>query len=504
MLRQMRYLQKHRSRENLMWCHDAAPVNRRAAITIGALSVCGLGMNHLAGLRSAVGADSQGKKTASAGRAKACIFIFLSGGLAQHDSFDMKPGAPDNIRGEFSPIATATPGIQICEHLPLLAARSQKWALCRSLTHPSNDHSLAHHIMLTGRTQVPPGFSPNSPSRSDFPSIASVVGAVAPGNARRNNLPPSVVLPERLVHYSGRIIPGQHSGEMGPEYDPWFVNASPFHATSYGAFPQFTFDHQDRGNPDGRIFQAPQLTLPEGLGMREVSGRLELLDTLKSQQLQLAGAAETEQFDRMREGAISLLTDQSIQRALDVTKMDDKTLDSYGRNSFGWSLLMARQLVAAGVSLVQVNLGNDETWDTHGNAFPHLKERLFPPTDKALSALLDDLSASGLLDETLIVMAGEFGRTPKITLLPQHYKLPGRDHWGAVQSVWFAGAGVQGGTVIGRSDAIGAYPADHPVTPEDFAATIYSCLGIPRIAAWHDSLNRPHQIYYGEPIAGLL
>jgi uncharacterized protein (DUF1501 family) len=192
-----------------------------------------------------------------------------------------------------------------------------------------------------------------------------------------------------------------------------------------------------------------------------------------------------------------------VHQALDVTKADDATLDRYGRNSFGWSLLMARRLVAAGVSLVQVNLGNDETWDTHGNAFPHLKDKLLPPTDRALSALLDDLDATGELDETLIVMAGEFGRTPKISLLPQHYKLPGRDHWGAVQSVLFAGGGVRGGNVVGKSDAKGAFPAESPVTPENFAATIYHALGIPATAVWRDAADRPHSIYHGEPIAGL-
>jgi uncharacterized protein (DUF1501 family) len=175
----------------------------------------------------------------------------------------------------------------------------------------------------------------------------------------------------------------------------------------------------------------------------------------------------------------------------------------YGKNSFGWSLLMARRLVESGVNLVQINLGNDETWDTHGNAFPHLKENLFPPTDRALSALLDDLNESGLLDSTLIVMAGEFGRTPKITLLPSHYKLPGRDHWGAVQSVFLAGGGIQGGRVIGASDDIGAYPETDPQRPENFAATIYQSLGLPQTVAWHDELGRPHHVYHSDPIPGL-
>jgi uncharacterized protein (DUF1501 family) len=156
------------------------------------------------------------------------------------------------------------------------------------------------------------------------------------------------------------------------------------------------------------------------------------------------------------------------------------------------------------VNLVQVNLGNDETWDTHGNAFPHLKNALLPPTDRAVSALLDDLHSTGELDETLVVMAGEFGRTPQITLLPSHYKLPGRDHWGAVQSVFFAGGGVRGGNVVGKSDSHGAYPSELPVKPENFAATIYHALGIPSTAVWKDAADRPHHIYQGEPIAGLV
>jgi hypothetical protein len=412
----------------------------------------------------------------------------------------MKPDAPENVRGEFRPIATRTPGLQICEHLPMLAERSESWALCRSLTHGSNEHSAAHHIMLTGRSGLPTGFSPNQPSRTDYPAIAALAGyATTP----RNNLPPAVVLPEHLVHTSGRIIPGQDAGEMGPQHDPWKIQASPFHSTAYGAFPQFSFDHQQRGKPDPRIFQAPQLNLPEGLGLRRIQGRLELLETLRHQRQSLAGFAETQQLDRHRQGAVSLLTDPSVHTALDVTRADQRQLDRYGHNSFGWSLLMARQLVSAGVNLIQVNLGNDESWDTHGNAFPHLKDKLLPPTDRAVSALLDDLAASGELDETLVVMASEFGRTPTITLLDKHYKLPGRDHWGAVQSVWFAGGGVRGGNVIGASDAIGAYPTQQPVKPENFAATIYHALGIPATAVWQDAQDRPHHIYQGQPIAGL-
>ncbi|MCA9192947.1 MAG: DUF1501 domain-containing protein [Planctomycetales bacterium] len=478
------------------WQH--AQSSRRGALQAGAIGILGMGMNHLAGLRQAYAADG----VAPSGKAKSCIYVFLSGGLSQHDSFDMKPNAPDNIRGEFRPVATRTVGLQICEHLPRLANCSHLWSLCRSLTHGSNEHSAAHHIMLTGHTELPTGFNPSNPRRADFASIAAVAG-YALRQKQQNNLPTAVVLPERLVHNTGRVIPGQHSGPMGPQHDPWLIEASPFHGTSYGAFPEFAFDHQDRGDPDQRLFQAPQLTTPDGHALQSVRGRLALLESLRIQRHNLTVHAQVENFDRLRQGAVTLLTDSTVHRALDVGRADPKQLDRYGRNSFGWSLLMARQLVTAGVSLVQVNLGNDETWDTHGNAFPHLKNNLFPPTDQALSALLEDLNSTGELDETLIVVAGEFGRTPQITLLEKAYKLPGRDHWGAVQSVMFAGGGVVGGNVIGKSDSQGAYPDEQPVTPENFAATIYDALGIPATAAWYDAEDRPHRIYHGEPIAGL-
>jgi hypothetical protein len=467
-------------------------MSRRTAVQAGAVGLLGLGMNHLEALRAA----SQLR-----GTARTCIYIFLSGGLSQHDSFDLKPHAPDTIRGEFQPISTRTPGIEICEHLPMLAERSHLWALCRSLTHQSNDHSAGHHIMLTGRTEMPPGFSSSVPNERNWPSIAAVAGAVT---QRRNNLPPAVVLPEKLVHYSKRIIPGQFAGQMGPQRDPWFIEASPFHSTSYGAYPEYQFDHQERGHADNRVFQAPNLSLSHGMTQSAFTKRIDLLSQLEHQRQFLDAHAEIDEFDRYRAGVISLLSDPKVKQAFDVTNADAKTQDRYGRNSFGWSLLMARRLVESGVNLVQVNLGNDETWDTHGNAFPHLKEKLFPPTDRAVSALLDDLADAGMLDETLIVMAGEFGRTPKISLLPQHYALPGRDHWGAVQTVFFAGGGIRGGTVIGASDKKGAYPAEDPQKPENMAATIYESLGLPQTAAWYDALGRPHHIYYGSPIEGLV
>jgi hypothetical protein len=473
-------------------------VSRRAAVQAGAIGLLGLGMNHVDGLRAM--AATNDAAAAGTPKAKSVIYIFLSGGLAQHDSFDMKPNAPDTIRGEFKPIATRTPGIQICEHLPMLAERSQQWALCRSMAHPHPDHSGGHLLMLTGRSQLPIGFNASKPRPGDWPSIAAVAGAVCPP---RNNIPPSVVLPEVLIHREGRIIPGQFAGEMGEHRNPMFVSYVRFNPEHYGAWPEYGFHHaRGREKPAGLKFEAPNLSLAQGMDAARFHERLDLLGTIGKQQAKLERAAENENFDRHRQRAISLLADRKTQRAFNVDDADPKVLDRYGRNTFGWSLLIARQLVESGVRLVQVNLGNDETWDTHGNAFPHLKDYLFPPTDRAVSALLDDLADRGLLDSTLIVMAGEMGRTPKISTLPQHYAKPGRDHWGT-QTVFFAGGGVRGGTVIGSTDKNGAYPAANPQKPENMAATIYQALGIPRELAWHDSTGRPHFVYHGDPIEGL-
>lgn len=468
-------------------------IARRTAVQAGSIGILGLGMNHVTGLQAMARAAAAGPTPSF----KACIYIFLSGGLGQHDSFDPKPAAPAEIRGEFRAISTAVSGLQICEHLPGLALRSNLWSVCRSLGHTTNDHSAGHHMMLTGRSDLPPGFNPSVPRGQDWPCIAAVAGALTPP---RNNLPTAAVLPEQLVHYSGRIIPGQFAGIMGNRRNPWFIEASPFHSTSYGAYPSHQFDHQDRGNADRRLFEAPSLSLAHDLTHPHLQRRVSLLSSLEDQCRTLDTAAAAQNFDRYRQGAVSLLTDPKVRRALDVTRAPEVVQDRYGRNAFGWSLLMARQLVESGVNLVQVNLGNDETWDTHGNAFPHLRDNLFPPTDQALSALLDDLADSGLLSQTLIVMAGEFGRTPKISLLPSHYKLPGRDHWGPVQSVFLAGGGLQGGRIIGESDAIGAYPAVDPQRPENLAATIYDCLGLPRTVAWEDDFGRPHHVYHAEPL----
>ncbi len=473
-------------------------ISRRTAIQAGAIGLLGFGMNHMSALRAADRVSTR----PGAGRAKSVIFVFLSGGLTQHDSFDPKPDAPVGIRGEFAPIATRTPGIRICEHLPMLAERSQKWSLIRSLTTPYNEHSQGHMAILSGRTPMAPGFNPNKPETGDWPSIASVVGAALP--PRTNNLPPAIVLPERLIHRTGRVIPGQFGGLMGSRRDPFFVEASPFNANSYGAYPDFEFHFvRGRERSNNLRFQSPNLSLPQGLTRSQLTNRDGLRRTLDLQRRELHRGASVESFDRHRQAAFSLLTDSGVQRAFDVASADPRVLDRYGRNAFGWSLLMARQLIEAGVTLVQVNLGNNETWDTHENNFPLLRDCLLPPTDRGLSALIDDLDARGLLDETLIVMCGEMGRTPIINAGTGEARVPGRDHWGAVQTVFLAGGGIRQGVVVGASDRHGAYPADSPQRPENLAATIYHALGIPATAAWRDELDRPHHIYHGEPIAGL-
>ena len=427
---------------------------RRTMLQAGSVGLLGLGMNHVSALRAA----DVISKTTPGGSAKSVIFVFLSGGLTQHDSFDPKPDAPAGIRGEFSPIATQTPGVRICEHLPMLAARSQMWSMIRSLTTPYNEHSQGHTAILTGRTPMPTGYNASKPQSSDWPSIASVVGNVAP--RRNNNLPPAIVVPERLIHNTGRVLPGQFGGLMGSRRDPWFVEASPYNSKSYGAYPDYEF-HFVRGrerNPN-LTFQSPNLSLPQGLNRSRLADRDHLRGLLDEQRRDLDRGAAVQSFDRHRQAAISLLTDTSVQNAFDVHSAPPEVLDRYGRNAFGWSLLMARQLVEQGVNLVQVNLGNNETWDTHENNFPLLRDCLLPPTDRGISALLDDLQSRGLLDETLIVMCGEMGRTPHINAGAGASKVRGRDHWGAVQTVFIAGGGIKGGVMVGSSDKNGAFPA---------------------------------------------
>ena len=472
--------------------------SRRTFLTAGALQLLGL---DLASLR----AHQASPDAPTTGTARSVLLVFLSGGLSQLDSFDMKPDGPLEIRGEFSPVATSVPGLQVCEHLPHCAQHADKYALVRSITHASNEHNEAHTLMLTGRSHLPPGWQEKLPQSTDWPSIAATVGRTAAG--RQSTLPSAVVVPQRLVNMNqgGVVTPGQFAGQMGERHDPWFIEASPYRGNDVkGAYPGYAYQRRtEKRVKDPSRFQAPVLTLPEGLNQQRMIDRYALLGTLDKQRRQLAATTPVRRTNRYRESVIDLLRDTKVRNAFDVTAADEATLERYGRNAFGWTLLMARRLLDAGVTLVQANLGNYNTWDLHGGIFKISRDWLYPPADRAIGALLEDLAESGQLAETLVVVASEFGRTPRIFKVPNAYVTPGRDHWGALQTVLFAGAGVQGGAIVGASDRMGAFPTKSPQTPENFAATIYHALGIPSNTAWRDDAQRPHYVYHGEPLREL-
>jgi hypothetical protein len=399
------------------------------------------------------------------------IVILLSGGLGQHDSFDMKPEAPDGIRGEFKPIDTAVPGIQVCEHLPGLAERLSRLAIVRSMSHPEGNHLVAVHRVLTGHPSNPCGASDldRVASRDDFPCYAAVLDWL---RRRTDGIPNGVALPTRLVE--GPLTwPGQDAGFLGPRHDPWQLRLDP-------------------NRPEGRD---DSLALPEGLDPARLHRRRHLLG-------QSAVPSPGDAFLDQQDSALALLCNGRVGRALDLDREDPRLLDRYGRHLFGRSLLLARRLVEAGVPIVQATMGIVQTWDTHVANFPRLRDSLLPPLDRAVSALLDDLAVRGLLEETLVVMLGEFGRTPKIHPLKPG-DVPGRDHWPAVFPAVFTGAGVVGGQVVGKSDRLGAYPVSRTFGPPDLAATIYQALGVDPSTELRDRLGRPLRLCTGEPIRPL-
>ena len=427
-------------------------------------------------------------------RPRSVLFVFLTGGISQHDSFDMKPGAPADVRGEFQPILTATAGTSICEHLPLLAQRTNEYALVRSIATNSNGHEQACHMLLTGRLDLPPGFTTgNAPSPNEWPSIPSQV-THALHDRGNPSLPPAVILPQPSVNEAARVRPGQYAGRLGKKWEAWHVDIAAQCALGNGACPhcfRFEEDHFEHGSPT--VFSTPMLTLPEG-GSHRLGRRVDLLGEIELRQRGVQRTAALGQIDVHREQAISVLADPRVRRAFDVENADAATVDRYGRNKFGLSLLMGRRLLEAGVRFVQVNLGKNSSWDTHRRNFVNLKRNLLPYLDQSLSALLDDLKANGQLDETLLLVTGEFGRTPRIN------KDAGRDHWGPVMTSLFAGGGVRGGNVIGSSDGIGAYPDKDPLTVENLAATMFDALGIPEDQSWSDVDGRPHKMRVAKPI----
>jgi hypothetical protein len=472
---------------------------RRQILQVGGLGLIGRGLADL--LRR--DAEAAQQNAAAVPRVRSVIYLFQSGGPAQHETWDLKPDAPSGIRGEFAPVDTATPGMQICEHLPELARRSDRFALLRSFAHASNDHSFGHHMMLTGNDERPTGFDPNRPTLDDLPSMAAMVSYLSGDQSRGDATPASVILPHLLVHRTGRTIPGQLGGRMDSRHDPWLLNVAPDCKGGYGACPNcFHFADPTFRHAGPVEFSAPGLELPQGLTLTRLGRRDALLRTIEDMRRSIDRHAPALALDRYHSQALAILTSERTARAFDIHREDPRTLDRYGRHQFGRSFVLARRLVEAGVRMVQVNVGNNESWDTHQSAWPVLKNHLLPPLDQALSALLDDLEARGLLASTLIVMGGEFGRTPRISTLPGA-RLAGRDHWGAVQSLFFAGGGVRGGTVVGASDPTGGYPRTQAYHPSDLSATLYAALGFGPNPEYRDRLGRPLAATRGKPITAL-
>jgi len=408
--------------------------------------------------------------------AKACIFLFMWGGPSQLDTFDLKPNAPAEVRGPFKPISTRVPGMQICEHFSRLANHTDKIALIRSLTHDDPAHLSSGHATVTGQLAPVLKSDATPPSDKDSPHIGALVSKIRPSSL---GLPSFVTLPWKAFHPAapGGEAPGQHGGWLGSRHDGLLLT----------------------GDPNNKDWKAGALSLPADMPVERMQSRYELLRSLERQQPSLAGVASRQLRDHQSR-AFESITSSQVRHAFDLSRESDKVRDDYGRNIHGQSVLMARRLVEHGVPLVTVNWHNDgrNFWDTHGDNFNRLKNDLIPPADLALSALLEDLQQRGMLDETLVVWVGEFGRKPQIT--PGN---SGREHWPFCYSGLMAGGGIRGGVIYGESDATASYPNENPVSPQDFGTTIVHALGIPIDAKIPDREGRPHNATSGKVIESL-
>jgi hypothetical protein len=428
-------------------------------------------------------------------RAKSVLFLFLFGGPSQLETFDMKPHAPAEIRGPFKPIASRTPGLLVCEHLPRLAALSDKFAVIRTMSHQQNDHN-ACHLIQTGRPMPPAerGAAGVNASDKDWPAVGSVLEYLdrraderLPADKRRD-FPSYLYLPNRLGHLQGYDRLGQYAGWLGRTYNAVATDIRRRDAKDNPYFRDCTdaeLDFRIHG-----VDARPELTL------NRLERRLSLLDQFDAARRQLDQAAAVKDFDRVRQRALALVTSEKMRAAFDIRREPQRLRDRYGRQLFGQSVLMGRRMIEAGARFVTVlwDAPDGYSWDSHRNSDDVLKH-LLPGLDKALSALLDDLAQRGLLDETLVVCLGEIGRTPRGNAAW------GRDHWGYCFPALLAGAGIRGAAVYGRSDKHAAYPAAHPVSPEDLAATIFHALGISPEARIHDAQGRPVPIIEsGQPL----
>lgn len=413
-------------------------IRRRDFLKAGTLGFLGLSLADYLRHASAAG-------TAAAD--KSAIFIYLGGGQTHMDTWDLKPDAPAEIRGEFKPITTNVPGIQISEHLPRMAKQADKYAIIRGASHNLAAHAPGQMFLRTGNRPLP---------SLQYPGYGSVVTkeyGAAPG------VPPYVSLPVASTNGGAET-----AGYLGVAYNPFSVNDDP--------------------NKDN--FSVRALALPEGLSMERIDGRrglLEGLDTtfrkveVKSQDL--AG------MDKFYQQAFEILNSPKAREAFDISKESAEVRDRYGRHSFGQACLLARRLVEAGIRFVSIDFGG---WDTHRNNFITLKDDKLPKLDQGMASLLEDLAGRGMLAKTGVLMTGEFGRTPKVN------GTAGRDHWARAMSIVMAGAGIKGGQVIGKTNDKGEEPIERPVTPEEVAASFYHSLGIDPHKEYHTPSGRPVHI----------
>jgi hypothetical protein len=460
-------------------------VARRTFLTAGALGVAGLSLADL--LRAeAEPLPKAGRVGDSLGRARACIILYLYGAPSQLETFDMKPEAPADIRGEFRPIRTSVPGLQICEHLPRVAQVMHRVSLIRSMTHEYPNHAVAY--TLSGIPFSEPAIEANEKEPRHWPYLGSVLDYVwSESGAQRQpaGLPTNLILPWKLNSKTKNAMHGGlHAAWLGSRYDP-VVAQFAGQATRESGAPsadgpaaiRARFDPYD-GVARESTFQLPDTCRPTAITLDRLHRRCRLLAQFDAARRQLDRVPEWESFDRYQQLALSLTTSSHLAEALDVRKEPAAVRARYGMTLFGQGALTARRLIEAGVRLVTlfwdeygpVNTG----WDTHVNHFPRLREGLLPGLDQVYPALLEDLRDRGLLEETVVLCISEHGRTPRISAVPGG----GREHWAGAYCGLFAGAGVRAGNVIGATDPEAAYPVERPVSPKDVLATLYHLLGV--------------------------
>jgi hypothetical protein len=409
------------------------------------------------------------------GKAKSVILIFNCGAPSHIDLWDMKPEATDTVRGEFKPIATNVPGIQVSELMPRIAERVDKLAIVRSVHHTQSSHNSGMYYSVVGRPYRIDSTLIN-PSPTDYPSFGTLVGWLAQRDGYSGAVPPYVITPEPHCDSKVYITPGQFGGCLGSKYDPFVLSA----------------------DPNAADFKVRNLRLNEELTVERLSERGKLLGRLGASTRPVPSPMAAE-YDARRAEATQLIASGEAAKAFELSQESEKVRERYGRHTWGQSHLLARRLVEAGTKFVTTVNGPSITWDTHLDNFGRLKNRLVPPMEQAYAALIDDLSERGLLDSTLVIWMGDFGRTPTIN------KDAGRDHWPQCYSVVLAGGGVPGGQVIGASDKIGAYPTERPVSPADLHATVFRLLGYdPHAISYQTSDGRPTMVSEGEAIRELV